>query len=78
MQVNAIERLLSAVEVAEMLGVSRRTFETILQRNEGPPFILIGRQRRWRPQDVANWINILATRAAQQRREKSAIENHDH
>ena len=60
MQLNAIEPLLSATEVTQVIGVSRRTFENLMCRQEGPPFLLIGRQRRWRPSDVNQWIDTLA------------------
>jgi len=60
MQVNAIEPLMSATEVTRAIGVSRRTFENLMCRQEGPPFLLIGRQRRWRPSDVNQWIDNLA------------------
>ena len=60
MQLNAIEPLMSATQVTQAIGVSRRTFENLMCRQEGPPFLLIGRQRRWRPSDVNQWIDKLA------------------
>lgn len=67
MQVNAIERLMSAADVIQAIGVSRRTFENLMCRQEGPPFLLIGRQRRWRPGDVNQWIDNLV-QATRERR----------
>ena len=60
MQLNAIQPLMSAAEVTQAIGVSRRTFENLMYRKEGPPFLKIGRQRRWRPGDVNQWIDTLA------------------
>ena len=63
MQRDAIDRLLSASEVAQMLGVSRRTFESLVAKRKVPIFIRVGRQRRWRQPDVQNWIAALAETA---------------
>lgn len=46
---------MDAHQLTSMLGVSRRTLESILEKKEGPAFIMIGRQRRWRPSDVEAW-----------------------
>lgn len=73
MQVDATEPLLNADDVTQILGVSKRTFESIVQRNEAPTFFLIGRQRRWRSRDVVSWINALADNAAQQRRNEDGL-----
>lgn len=60
MQLNPIQPLMNAAEVTQAIKVSRRTFENLMCRQEGPPFLLIGRQRRWRPSDVNQWIDTLA------------------
>lgn len=57
-------RLLTADEVTAMLGVSRRTFETMIAKNKAPPHIKIGRLRRWRHPDVEAWVDALAERSA--------------
>jgi len=67
MQRDAIDRLLSAPDVAQTLGVSRRTFESIVAKRMAPVFILVGRQRRWRQSDVHDWIAELAERAKKER-----------
>ena len=67
MQRDAIDRLLSAPDVAQMLGVSRRTFESIVAKRMAPVFILVGRQRRWRRADVNDWITELAETAKRER-----------
>ena len=46
-----------------MLGVSRRTFESLVAKRKVPIFIRVGRQRRWRQPDVQNWIAALAETA---------------
>lgn len=74
MQTNAIERLLSASDVTQLLGVSRRTFESIVAKRQAPIFILVGRQRRWRPSDVENWIAGLAESAKSERETGSQVE----
>lgn len=46
---------MSALEVARLLNVSRRTLETLIKNQEAPPHLLVGSQRRWRAQDVDRW-----------------------
>lgn len=58
-----MDRLLNAREVIEVLGVSLRKLDLMIKQEEGPPFILIGRQRRWRQHDVAQWLETLAVRS---------------
>lgn len=53
-----MEALLDANEVTKLLGVSRRTLEGLLARAEGPAYLNIGRQRRWRPVDVDRWVEL--------------------
>ena len=52
-----MDTLMSAEEVRTLLRVSRRTFESIVARNEAPPYLFVGRQRRWKTKDVQNWID---------------------
>ena len=75
MQKRAMDPLLSADEVRAMLRVSRRTFESIVARNEAPPHLLIGRQRRWRQGDVTGWIDSLANDASERRRHAAGPTN---
>ena len=51
-----MEALLSAEDVRTVLRISRRTFELLVARGEAPAHLVVGRQRRWRETDVANWI----------------------
>jgi len=48
--------LLTAKEVAELLRVSPRRFEQMIQEGAAPEHIRIGRLRRWQPQSVRNWL----------------------
>lgn len=50
-----MNRLLSATEVSEYLGISKRSLESMLQRGAGPRYLWVGRQRRWAPLEVINW-----------------------
>lgn len=59
-----MEALLDAHQLTSMLGVSRRTLETIIEKQEGPAFIMIGRQRRWRPSDVDAWYESRLVQCA--------------
>lgn len=52
-----MDSLLDANEVAQILKVSKRTFEALISQGKGPKGILIGRQRRWRAQDIEIWLN---------------------
>jgi len=54
------ERLLTAQQVAEHLQISDRTFEHMVSSGNAPPFIRIGRLRRWRPLDLSKWIRKQA------------------
>ena len=53
-----MDALLDANEVTKLLGVSRRTLENLLARSEGPEYLSIGRQRRWRPTDIDRWVEL--------------------
>ena len=51
-----MEPLLDAGEVARILKISKRTLESMIARGEGPLMIMVGRQRRWMPDDLTMWI----------------------
>ena len=61
MQIAETNPLLDAKNLAKYLRVSARTLETLLGRGEGPPFIKLGRQRRWRQIDVDSWLQERAS-----------------
>ena len=49
--------LLTAEEVAAMLGVSERTLWRLLSAGKVPKPIRFGRNTRWRAAEVAEWID---------------------
>ena len=51
-----IEPLLSINHLAQWLGISVRTIDNLAAHNEAPPFVRIGRQRKWCPDDVRAWL----------------------
>jgi excisionase family DNA binding protein len=53
--------MLTAQQVAAHLRVSDRKFEQMVHDSDAPPFIRIGRLRRWRPCDVDAWVNARST-----------------
>ena len=48
--------LLTVRELAQTLKVSPRTVESLIKLKRAPPFVRIGRARRWRIQDVNAWL----------------------
>ncbi|GIW86426.1 MAG: hypothetical protein KatS3mg108_0750 [Isosphaeraceae bacterium] len=48
--------LISADEVATMLGVSERTLWRLLSAGKLPEPVRIGRNTRWRAAEVRDWI----------------------
>lgn len=52
-----LDRLLSAREVADCLGVPLATIYTWRHRNQGPPGLRVGRHLRYRRRDVEAWID---------------------
>lgn len=50
------QRLLSAQEVADYLGVPITTIYNWRHRNQGPPGLRVGRHLRYRRRDVEAWI----------------------
>lgn len=52
-----MEKLLDASAVSDYLNISKRKFEQLLAQGEGPRHFLIGRQRRWRHDEINEWID---------------------
>ena len=50
------DRLLSRSEVHTSFGLSQRYLEVSAVRDDGPPFIKIGRSVRYRVGDLRQWI----------------------
>lgn len=59
-----MDALLDAATVSRILKISKRNFESLLARGDGPQFITIGRQRRWRPSDLEAWIQARLRKSA--------------
>jgi excisionase family DNA binding protein len=55
--------LLNANAVAKVLGISRRTLDNLLASGAAPRYLFVGRQRRWRPEDVDKWTIESASKA---------------
>lgn len=51
--------LINARDIAAQLGVSVRKLEQMIERGELPPYIRVGRVRKWRAQDIDAWIDRL-------------------
>ncbi|GGP23233.1 helix-turn-helix domain-containing protein [Silvimonas iriomotensis] len=47
---------MEAKDVAQLLCISVKTLDKIIGQHEGPPFLRVGRIRRWRREDVLEWI----------------------
>jgi excisionase family DNA binding protein len=56
------EKLMSATEVAEYLGISVNTLYQHRYRGEGPPGYRVGGRIRYRPEDVEQWLEEQADR----------------
>jgi excisionase family DNA binding protein len=52
----AIGRLLTVPEVAEILRIKPKTFYDWTRAGRGPKCIRVGKQRRYRPEDVQAYI----------------------
>jgi excisionase family DNA binding protein len=49
--------LISAQEFANRLGISLRMLEDLIVQGKVPPYIKLGRLRRWHPEQLEKWIN---------------------
>lgn len=49
--------LISAQEFANRLGISLRMLEELIVQGKVPPYIKLGRLRRWHPEQLDKWIN---------------------
>jgi predicted DNA-binding transcriptional regulator AlpA len=50
------DAILTEVEIADFLKLSTRTLQSWRVKNDGPPFIRVGRAIRYRLRDVVRWI----------------------
>ncbi|HEY3431945.1 MAG TPA: helix-turn-helix domain-containing protein [Rhodocyclaceae bacterium] len=51
-----MDNLLSAQAFAAKLGISMRMLEDLILQGKTPPYIKLGRLRRWHPTQVDAWI----------------------
>ena len=51
-----VSLLLNEKETVKMLGISRSTLRNLRLKNAGPAFVVIGRRRLFRPNDIATFI----------------------
>ena len=50
------ESLLAEIYAADLLGLSSRTLQAWRSKNEGPPYVRVGRAVRYRRQDLLDWV----------------------
>jgi excisionase family DNA binding protein len=43
-------------ELAAMLRISRRSLESLIKEGNVPPYVRVGRMRRWDPEIVSRWL----------------------
>lgn len=53
----ARQPLADSRQVAEYLGVSKRTLDDWAHRGGGPAYIRVGRHRRYRWSDIERWLD---------------------
>lgn len=51
------DRLLTTVETAEMLGISKSSLYSLRYVGDAPPAIKVGSRLRWRRSDVEKWMD---------------------
>lgn len=49
--------LIGSKQLAKYLGVSVRTLDTLDKKGDLPPGFRVGHLRRWRLEDVENWVS---------------------
>lgn len=61
------ERLITDKEVAELTGIPRKTLQNLRIRGGGPHFIKIGKNCRYRPSEIENWLKANTRRTTSDR-----------
>lgn len=59
-----MDSLLKTADVAAKLNISERSLERLILQGEAPPYIKIGRLRRWHPDELMAWINKQFSRTS--------------
>lgn len=54
-----LRQLLTSSQIAELLQIPVRTLDDWAYRGEGPPFVRIGRHRRYAPDELERWLASL-------------------
>jgi excisionase family DNA binding protein len=68
MTTTRLERLLTIEELSETLQVPVRTLYDWRQKGTGPVSILAGRSLRYRPSDVAAWLDEQVAKPRERKR----------
>ena len=63
---------LTAEQVANQLGITRRTFDAMCARREGPPRTRIGRRVYYRKEALADWLRKQEHRQVRSRASRRA------
>lgn len=63
-----MDPLLSTDQVMALLNIGRRELESLIEADEAPPFLRIGRFRRWRRADVEAWVEARLAKSKQGRK----------
>lgn len=66
--------LVSAKVFADRLGISLRMLEELIAQGKVPPYIKLGRLRRWHPEQVDQWINEQFAQASEKNVEAKSEE----
>lgn len=65
------ETLLSQKDVAKVAGVCHQTMHRIIKKGEGPPYLMVGKRRRYKREDILGWMQECATLDRAARRYKA-------
>lgn len=55
----SMSKLIGTKELAKRLGVSLRKLEQMIARGELPSHAKLGRTRKWREDEIENWLDSL-------------------
>lgn len=57
-----IEKLIDDREVSKLTGIARKTLQNMRLKGGGPEFIKIGKNCRYRPSEIDNWLKANTRR----------------
>lgn len=55
-EIEGRQPLMGKVAVAQRLGISVSSLSWLMQKGEAPRSLMVGKLRKWRPEDVEAWI----------------------